>query len=150
MKGRCAVKISTKGRYAIRLMVDIAEHEKRGNVSIKDVAKRQDISLKYLEQIVNTLSKAGYLKSRRGSQGGYQLTKAPEEYTIAGILRVTEGDFAPVACLEGGENTCPKRSECTTIRMWEGLYRVVDEYLSGISIADLLNEKNSGDFGYYI
>ena len=146
------MKISTKGRYAIRLMIDIAEHEKVGNVSMKDVAKRQDISLKYLEQIVNTLGKAGYLKSQRGSQGGYQLTKAPEEYTAADILRVTEGDFAPVACLEGGENTCPNRSRCSTIGMWEGLYKVVDEYLSGITIADLLKEKNekSGDFGYYI
>ena len=146
------MKISTKGRYAIRLMIDIAEHEKNGNVSIKDVAKRQEISLKYLEQIVNVLSKAGYLRSRRGSQGGYQMTKAPEEYTVAEILRVTEGGFAPVACLEGEENSCPKRSLCSTIRMWEGLYKVVDDYLSGITIADLLKEKNSasGDFGYYI
>lgn len=146
------MKISTKGRYAIRLMIDVAEHEKIGNVSMKDVAKRQNISLKYLEQIVNTLGKAGYLRSRRGSQGGYQLTKSPEEYTVAEILRVTEGDFAPVACLEGGENTCPNRSQCSTIKMWEGLYKVVDEYLSGITIADLINEKSesSGDFGYYI
>lgn len=146
------MKISTKGRYAIRLMIDIAEHEKVGNVSIKDVAKRQDISLKYLEQIVNALGKAGYLKSRRGSQGGYQLTKAPEEYTVAEILRVTEGNFAPVACLEDEENTCPNRSRCSTIKMWEGLYKVVEEYLSGITIADLLKEKDAknGDFGYYI
>ena len=146
------MKISTKGRYAIRLMIDIAEHEKIGNVSIKDVAKRQDISLKYLEQIVNMLSKAGYLKSQRGSQGGYQMTKTPEEYTVAEILRVTEGGFAPVACLEGGENTCSKRSSCSTITMWEGLYKVIEEYLSGITIADLLKEKDakSGDFGYYI
>ena len=146
------MKISTKGRYAIRLMIDIAEHDRSGNVSMKDVAKRQNISLKYLEQIVNMLGKAGYLKSRRGSQGGYQMTKEPEEYTVADILRVTEGDFAPVACLEGGENTCPNRTRCSTIKMWTGLYKVVDEYLSGITIADLLQEKNKNneDFDYYI
>ena len=146
------MKISTKGRYAIRLMVDIAEHDRSGNVSMKDVAKRQNISLKYLEQIVNMLGKAGYLKSRRGSQGGYQMTREPEEYTIADILRVTEGDFAPVACLEGEENTCPNRMRCPTIKMWEGLYNVVNDYLSNVTIADLLKEKNtkSGDFGYYI
>lgn len=146
------MKISTKGRYAIRLMIDIAEHEKSGNVSMKEVAKRQGISLKYLEQIVNVLGKAGYLKSRRGSQGGYQLAKPPEEYTAAQILRVTEGDLAPVACLEGEENTCENRSHCPTIKMWEGLYKVVNDYLSGITIADLVEEKKAkdGGFDYYI
>ena len=146
------MKISTKGRYAIRLMIDIAEHEKSGNVSMKEVAKRQGISLKYLEQIVNVLGKAGFLKSRRGSQGGYQLAKPPEEYTAAQILRVTEGDLAPVACLEGEENTCVNRSHCPTIKMWEGLYKVVNDYLSDITIADLVEEKKAvdGGFDYYI
>ncbi len=146
------MKISTKGRYAIRIMIDIAEHEKSGNVSMKDAAKRQNISLKYLEQIVNALGKAGYLKSRRGSQGGYQLAKAPEAYTAADILRVTEGDLAPVACLEGEKNMCPNRAHCSTINMWEGLYKVVVDYLSGITLADLLEKKKLQDenFNYNI
>ncbi len=146
------MKISTKGRYAIRLMIDVAEHENSGNVSIKDVAKRQNISLKYLEQIVNLLCKAGFLRSRRGSQGGYQLTRPPEEYTAADILRVTEGNLAPVSCLETEENTCPNRGRCSTIKMWEGLYKAVVDYLSAVTVADLLEGKkaNSEDYGYYI
>ncbi len=146
------MKISTKGRYAVRLMLDIAEHSDGGNVSIKDVAERQGISIKYLEQIVNMLSKRGYLKSRRGSQGGYKMTRSPEEYTVGDILRVTEGDMAPVACLEGGEINCPVADGCPTIAFWQGLYKTVNDYIDGTTIADLLreSEKNKNDIGYYI
>lgn len=146
------MKISTKGRYAVRLMIDIAAHSGGGNVSIKDVAERQNISLKYLEQIVNMLSKKGYLKSQRGSQGGYKMTRSPEEYTVGDILRVTEGDMAPVACLEDEGNSCLRAETCPTLGFWKGFYKTVNDYIDGTTIADLLreSEKNKNDIGYYI
>lgn len=146
------MKISTKGRYAIRLMLDIAQHSNGENVALKDVSKRQNISLKYLEQIVNMLSKAGFLRSQRGSQGGYKMMRKPEEYTIGDILRVTEGDMAPVSCLENGVNQCPRVSNCPTIEFWTGLYKTINSYLDGTTIADLMNnaEENNNDFCYYI
>ncbi|MGN0163442.1 MAG: RrF2 family transcriptional regulator [Candidatus Ornithomonoglobus sp.] len=146
------MKISTKGRYAIRLMLDIAQHSSGENVSLKDVSKRQNISLKYLEQIVNMLSKAGFLRSQRGSQGGYKMMRKPEEYTIGDILRVTEGEMAPVSCLEDKVNQCERVNECPTIKFWMGLYDTVNKYLDGTTIADLMNnaEENNEDFCYYI
>lgn len=146
------MKISTKGRYAVRLMLDIAQHSNGENISLKDVSKRQDISLKYLEQIVNMLSKAGLLKSQRGSQGGYKLLRKPEEYTIGDILRVTEGDLAPVACLEDGADECQRIDVCPTIKLWRGLHATINEYLDGITLADLAadSEKNSSGFCYCI
>lgn len=146
------MKISTKGRYAVRLMLDIAEHSNGENVSIKDVAKRQDISLKYLEQIVNMLSKKGYLKSQRGSLGGYKMTRPPEEYTVGDILRVTEGDMAPVACLEDEENACQRAGVCPTLGFWQGLYKTVNDYMDSVTIADLMKEaqQNKNDYEYYI
>lgn len=145
------MKISTKGRYAVRLMLDIAVHSDEGNVSLKDVSKRQDISLKYLEQIVNTLSKAGFLRSQRGAQGGYKMTKSPAEYTVGDILRVTEGELAPVACLEEGAGDCPKAGSCPTVQFWSGFYKTISDYLDGTTIADLMQEtQKNGDFGYYI
>ena len=146
------MKISTKGRYALRLMIDIALHSNGGNVSLKDVSEREGISLKYLEQIVNALCKAGYLKSRRGSQGGYKMTRKPEEYTVGDILRVTEGDMAPVSCLEGGENLCPRRNACSTIKFWTGLYDAIKTYIDGTTIADMAREAENvtDNFEYYI
>lgn len=148
------MKVSTKGRYAIRLMLDIAQHSGEGNVSIKEVSERQGISVKYLEQIVNMLSKAGYLRSRRGSQGGYRMAKDPSEYTIGDILRVTEGEMAPVSCLEEEENTCPRVGICPTIGFWKGLYETINNYLDSITIADLLKEaeqkETEADYCYYI
>lgn len=146
------MKVSTKGRYAVRLMLDIAQYSNGENVSIKDVAQRQNISIKYLEQIVNMLSKAGYLRSQRGSQGGYKMTKPAKEYTVGDILRVTEGDMAPVSCLEDEVNQCPRVGVCPTIKLWAGLYKTVQEYLDSITIADLVkeNEKNTETYGDYI
>lgn len=146
------MKISARGRYAIRLMLDIAQHSNGDNVSLKDVAKRQNISLKYLEQIVNVLSKAGFLRSHRGAQGGYKMIRRPEEYTIGDILRVTEGEMAPVSCLEDKENRCPRVNECPTIKLWTGLYNAVNTYLDSTTIADLVKdaEENNNDFCYYI
>lgn len=144
------MKISTKGRYALRLMIDIALHSDEGNVSIKDVSERQDISVKYLEQIVSALSKAGFLRSHRGSQGGYRLAKKPEEYTVGDILRVTEGDMAPVACLEGEVNECPMADKCLTLGFWEGLNKTVNDYLDSTTIADLIKNNKDSDYCYFI
>ena len=146
------MKISTKGRYAVRLMLDIAQNSNGGNVSIKDVSERQGISLKYLEQIVNMLSKAGFLRSQRGSQGGYRMVKAPSEYTVGDILRVTEGDIAPVACLTDEENQCDRADTCITLDFWRGLYDVINRYLDSVTIGDLLERQNEEnvDMGCYI
>lgn len=135
------MKISTKGRYALRLMTDVAAHDAEGFVSLKDVAERQEISLKYLEQIASMLSRSGALLSGRGAQGGYRLAKAPEEYSIGEILRLTEGDLAPVACLKGEENLCVHCDECPTLDFWTGLYRVINEYIDHYSLAELVAEQ---------
>lgn len=137
------MKISTKGRYALRLMIDLAQHDKDGFVSLKDIAERQEISVKYLEQIVTVLCKIGFLKSLRGSQGGYKLAKAPEEYTVGDILRVTEGDLAPVACLEDEHNQCLRYPICNTISFWKGLYDTVNKYVDSVTLADLLKSTKN-------
>ncbi len=136
------MKISTKGRYALRLMIDLAENDKDKFVSLKDIAERQEISVKYLEQIVTVLCKIGFLKSLRGSQGGYKLAKAPEEFKIGDILRITEGDLAPVACLEDEKNECPRYSKCKTIDFWQGLYYTVNKYVNSVTLADLIKDTN--------
>ena len=143
------MKISTKGRYALRVMIDLATHNDENYISLKDIANRQEVSLKYLEQIVSILTRVGYLKSVRGAQGGYRLTKAPSEYTIGDILRTTEGTLSPVSCLEDEENTCPRVSVCPTIKLWKGLYDVINKYVDSITLEDLVNESitiNSPDF----
>ncbi|MBD5081023.1 MAG: Rrf2 family transcriptional regulator [Ruminococcaceae bacterium] len=139
------MKISTKGRYALRMMIDIAENQESGSVSLKDISKRQDISLKYLEQIVGLLTRAGFLKSRRGAGGGYVLTKTPDKYTVGDILRVTEGNLAPVACLEEKDNLCPKAESCKAVKYWQGLYDVINNYLDGTTLLDLTEDKWNGD-----
>lgn len=135
------MRISTKGRYALRLMTDVAIHEANGLVSLKDVAARQQISLKYLEQIAGLLGKAGMLRSGRGAQGGYRLSQAPEDYTLGSILRLTEGDLAPVACLEGGENHCERCDSCATLDFWTGLYAAVNAYVDRFTLADLVRAE---------
>lgn len=132
------MKISTKGRYALRLMIDIARYGDGGLVSLKDVAERQGISQKYLEQIVGLLNKSGFLRSERGAQGGYRLAKRPEEYTVGSILRLTEGNLAPVACLEDEENHCERCDQCATLDFWTGLYRTVNAYIDRYTLADLV------------
>ena len=136
------MKISTRGRYALRLMTDIAAHEGKGFVSLKDVAKRQDISLKYLEQIAGLLAKAGFLQSGRGAQGGYRLTREPGSYTVGSILRLTEGSLAPVACLGGEVNRCERCGECPTLDFWSGLYAVVNAYIACYTLENLLAEQS--------
>ncbi|MCH5210672.1 MAG: Rrf2 family transcriptional regulator [Oscillospiraceae bacterium] len=139
------MKISTKGRYSLRLMIDIALHGVDSNVSIRDVSERQNISTKYLEQLVSMLVRVGYLKSIRGAQGGYRLARKPSEYTVGDILRITEGSLAPVACLEDEVNNCPRVSECPTINLWEGLYNAINDYLDNVTLEDLMNEELKGN-----
>jgi Rrf2 family protein len=131
------MKISTKGRYAIRMMLDLAEHDQEGFVALKDIAARQEISKKYLEQIVPLLNKANMLLTNRGFQGGYKLAKKPEEYKIGDILRVTEGNLSVVTCLDAPVNTCNRKDNCQTLQMWQGLNDVINNYLDNITLADL-------------
>ena len=136
------MKISTRGRYAIRVMLDLAEHNTGEYIPLMDIAKRQEISEKYLEAIVASLSKNGFVRSLRGKGGGYQLLKDPSEYTIGSILRLTEGS------LEHDPNQCERIAVCKTLKMWEGAYKVITEYFDGITIADLLVDTT--DVGNYI
>ena len=133
------MKISTKGRYALRMMLDLAAHQGDGYVALKDIAQRQEISKKYLEQIVPMLSKSDILRTTRGYQGGYRLARAPEDYTVYEILAIAEGGLAPVACLDGTENLCPRKDSCLTLPVWEGLDRTIREYLSSITLQDILD-----------
>ena len=128
------MKISTKGRYALRMLLDLAEHQNCGYIALKDIAERQGISKKYLEQIIPMYNRSGILKTERGSQGGYQLAKSPETLTVGEILRFTEGDLAPVAC--AGEETpvCTRSADCAVLPVWQGLYKVINEYLDGITL----------------
>ena len=136
------MKISTKGRYAIRVMLDLAERGTEEFIPLMEIAKKQGISEKYLEMIVGTLSKNEFLLSLRGKGGGYKLSRMPQEYTIGSILKLVEGSFAPVACLEKKPNRCERAEDCRTLKMWEGLEKLIDDYFEGITLADLLNDGN--------
>ena len=130
--------VSTKGRYALRVMIDLAEHQSDKYVPLKEVAARQEISEKYLENILKVLVQNGFLEGLRGKGGGYRLTMSPSEYTIGRILRLTETSLEPVGCIESGSTSCPKASECRTIGMWMKLGEIVNDYLDSITLADLL------------
>ena len=132
------MKISTKGRYALRLMLDLALHDSDAPVRIKDIAARQDISDKYLEQIISSLNKAGYVKSIRGPQGGYKLARDPESYTVGMILRLTEGSLAPVACLDDEVNTCDRQETCATLKLWQMLDEAIEGVVDRVTLADLV------------
>ncbi|MDD6526786.1 MAG: Rrf2 family transcriptional regulator [Oscillospiraceae bacterium] len=143
------MKISTKGRYALRMLLDLADNQKDGYVALKDIAARQNISKKYLEQIIPILNRSDILKASRGFQGGYRLAKSPDRYTVAEILRMTEGGLAPVACLEHEPIECDRSADCITLPVWQGLYRVINEYLEGITLQDILDarrEKSANDY----
>lgn len=135
------MKISTKGRYSLRMLLDLAEHQRDGYVALKDIAQRQGISKKYLEQIVPVLNKSDILRTNRGFQGGYRLAKAPDQYTVGEILRLTEGSLAPVACLEHDPVECERSGDCATLTVWQGLYRVINEYLDRITLQDILDQQ---------
>lgn len=144
------MKISTKGRYALRFLIDLAEHDDEGYVSLKDVSQRQDISKKYLEQIVPMLNRSGLLKTNRGFKGGYRLSKKPREYTVGEILRVTEGSLAPVSCLDSSAEECSRRQSCTTLPLWQGLYDVINNYLDSVTLEDMLNRIRDNADGNYV
>lgn len=139
------MRISTKGRYALRLMLDLALNDTEHPVRIREIASRQEISDKYLEQIISLLLKAGYVRSVRGPQGGYLLTKRPEEYTVGMILRQTEGSMAPVECVGEGAVECPRMDSCVTVMIWKKLNDAVSGVIDNITLEDLVNwqiEKN--------
>ena len=144
------MKISTKGRYALRLMLDLAVNNTGDPISLKDIAKRENISDKYLEQIISVLNKAGYVKSVRGAQGGYSLRKKPEEYTVGMILRLTEGSLAPVSCLEDGEVSCEHVDDCVSVIVYRKINDAINEVVDGITLADLVSWKMQGKGQYVI
>lgn len=140
--------ISTRGRYALRVMIDLAEHGGGDFVPMKEVAARQEISLKYIERIMPLLTKENLVEGLHGKGGGYRLCRPPEDYSVGEILRITEGELAPVACLERGAKPCPRAAECRTLPMWKKYYAMTNEFFDGISIADLM--KNEAAFDYVI
>ena len=135
------MKFSTKSRYALRLMAELARYAPGTTVSLKEISERQNLSLKYLEQIVPILNRSDFLQTSRGYQGGYRLAKLPMDYTIKDILELTEGSLAPIACLEGPFVNCDRSEFCSTLPMWKGLQKVINEYLEGITLQDLLDQQ---------
>ena len=143
------MKISTKGRYALRFMIDLAEHQGEGAVTLKEVSDRQGISVKYLEQIVILLNHAGLIRSIRGNQGGYLLQRVPAEYTAGEVLRAVEGSLCLVACLEREENLCNRYSTCKTVRFWKGLNDLIMEYVDAYTLEDLARDEMAIEGGDY-
>ena len=137
--------ISTKGRYSLRVMIDLAEHQADGYIPLRTIAERQDVSEKYLESIVKLLVRTNLLTGLRGKGGGYQLTRTPEQYTVGSILRLTEDSLAPVSCLEPGAVSCPRAAECRTLSLWQGLDKCINEYLDGFTLADLMRSSDAGN-----
>lgn len=131
------MKISTKGRYAVRVMLELSLHDKETYVPLDEIAEHQDISKKYLEAIMKNLVKADLVTGLRGKGGGYRLAQNPESYTVGSILKAAEGSLAPVACLEEGVERCPREKNCATLSLWQGLYRLIDDYVEGITLEDL-------------
>lgn len=130
--------ISTRGRYALRVMIELAEHSKGDYIPMKEIAERQNISLKYLEKILPVLAKNYLIEGVHGKGGGYKLTREPKDYLVGEILRLTEGDLAPVACLECNATPCQHTAECRTLPMWTKLNQIINEYLDSVTIADLM------------
>jgi len=141
------MKISTKGRYAVRVMLDLAVNNSGSYIKVKDIAARQDISEKYLEQIISILNKAGYVKSVRGAQGGYKIAKDPAKCTVGMILRLTEGSLNPVACLDDEVNECKRCDTCETLKVWEDLTAAINQVVDGVTVADLAERyrRRTGD-----
>lgn len=132
------MRISTRGRYALRVIIDLAEHENEGYTPLKDIAVRQNLSQKYMESIMTVLSKNNLVEGVHGKNGGYRLNREPKEYKVGEILRVTEGSLAPVACLECGAEPCEKAPDCRTLPMWDKLNGIINEYLDSVTVADLM------------
>ncbi len=137
--------ISTKGRYALRVMIDLAEHDAGSYIPLKEIAQRQDISEKYLESIVKLLVRSNYLEGLRGKGGGYRLSRSPEQYRVGDLIRLTEDGLSPVACLEERAKPCPRIADCRTLPLWKGLYDLVNNYLDGVTLADLMLPNQGGN-----
>lgn len=131
------------------MLIDLAEHKDEGYIALKDIAQRQGISKKYLEQLVNLLNRSDILRASRGYQGGYMLAQAPDQYTVAQILRITEGNLCPVSCLEDETNQCERSGFCKTLPVWRNLGNVIAEYLDGITLQDIIDNHQDAD-EYYI
>ena len=144
------MKISTKGRYALRMLLDLSEHKGDGFISLKEIARRQHVSKQYLEQIASLLNTSNILRTNRGKQGGYMLAHDPSHYTVGQILRITEGSLAPVACLEDEVNQCDRVGFCKTLPIWEGLNKVISDYLDGVTLQDILEQYQQGADNYVI
>lgn len=140
--------VSTKGRYALRVMIDLAQHGTEGPLLLMDIAERQQISEKYLEGIMAVLSRHGFVSAQRGRGGGYRLTRSPEQYTVGSILKLIEGSLAPVACLDAPVNSCPRAEGCLTLPMWTRLNQLISDYLESVTIADLVAQSDGSD--YYV
>ncbi len=140
------MKISTKGRYALRMLLYLAAHQEDGFVSLKEIAEEQGISKKYLEQIVPMLNKGGILRTNRGNRGGYMLAKRADECSVGDVLRATEGSLAPVSCLDYDVNDCPRAESCVSLYIWEGLYKVINEYLDSVTLKDMLENSSEDDY----
>lgn len=137
--------VSTKGRYALRIMIDLAEHQSEGYIPLREMARRQEISEKYLEGILKTLVKNKLLSGLRGKGGGYKLVKAPEQYSVTSILQVTELTLAPVSCLDPAQDECPRKAFCQTLALWQGLDQTIRTYLDSVTLADLMYRENPGN-----
>ena len=137
------MKISTKGRYALRMLIDLAEHQEEGYISLKEISGRQNISKKYLEQIIPIFNKNNILRANRGSQGGYRLTRPPKDYTVGEILRLAEGSLEPVDCLDHDPIGCDRSADCPTLPIWQGLSKVINEYLDGITLQDIVDQQRA-------
>lgn len=138
--------ISTKGRYALRVMIDLAEQQKTEYIPLKEIAAQQAISQKYLESIMTVLSKNNYIEALHGKGGGYRLNREPEDYKVGELLRLIEGTLAPVACLECGAKPCDRASECRTLPMWEHLDKIISEYLDSVTLADLARNEQLDNY----
>lgn len=138
--------ISTKGRYSVRILLDLAEHRSGGYIPMKEVAARQEISLKYIERLMPALKAAGLIDSVHGAGGGYRLTREPEEYTLWEILTLAEGDLAPLSCLQRNAAPCQRAAECRTLPVWQGYYDLTRSYFTGVTLADLMNAPQGGSY----
>ena len=144
------MKISTKGRYALRMLLDLALHQQDGFIALKDIAARQNISKKYLEQIVPILNKSNILQANRGFQGGgYRLVNPPSAYSVGSILRLTEGSLTPIACLDWNPEGCERRNDCMTLPMWQGLSKVIADYLDNITLQDIIDDYQARGVNNY-
>ncbi len=144
------MKVSTKGRYAVRVMLDLAMHNTGEYIPLKEISTRQNITVKYLEQIIGMLNRAGMLNSLRGNNGGYRLAKAPDEYTIGDILRITEGNVSLAPCIDEGNPDCERRSDCAALSFWSGLDKVINDYIDSYTLADLMKKAEENDWDYYV